>query len=1095
MKRTLFNLFSLLVILALLLPAGGMPVTAQESQIARPDLTPEPLRVASGAQDIVTRQHADDVGLNPSKMVSVPAGPFQMGCDPAHNGGYICYTFDHELPLHTIYLDAYYIDKYEVTNAQYAQCVAAGACTAPANNSSYSRNSYYGNPTYDDYPVIRMDWYQANAYCSWAGKRLPTEAEWEKAARGSSDTRAYPWGDQPPTCSLANSRNDATSSYCVGDTSQVGSYPSGASPYGAMDMVGNVEEWVNDWWQSDYYNVSPGSNPPGPASGTDKVLRGGDYFRSWRGVRATYRNSYDGPDYGGVSTGFRCVMSGAPSLGVLSGKITSASSGIGLGDVKITAGNYLTATASDGRYSMQVLAGTYTVKASPGTAGNYYSNQLTGVNVAGGGTTAVDLKLTAISSSTIDTLIVANFQRMKDLGYSSTDVDNLTAKLYELKDTDPNETNMTAVIVDLSPGSAPINITNAYAAWNTHEGDATLTNSLVRAIRDHVRQIKTNQYPELEYLILVGPHEVIPMALREPTADDEILDTERSWIDGIANLADWGQFYALYHGGTSDDRGRYPTDSLYADLKSSSTDWDDEQLTPDLAVGRLVELPYQITAVVDAYLRASAGGMGQIRASDSVVIASKDGLDDGNEAAKHLSVLDTNVTKLIDCSIDGVTARTTISKEHGIDYIASHGSYNHMDLNSGIILYVGDSTTASVLDIPTLEGAVILANGCHVGVNVSDRLGKHVLKHDFPQDFAEKGAFVYIAPTAFSPASPTFCTSLPILAYSEVLFNYILEYLADQSVPSIGDAFMKAKNKYAGQFPYSNTDRKVMAMTTFYGIPNARIKNNSTASQSQVQSKPIEWPSGLRAEPAGAKPRLKGALMSTMITFDIQNYSLDNSAGLVEIPGARQVSALNKPILPSVLLEKVLPSESTVSNVNLVAAQSSYVDVPFQVSIGGIATSEGTTSGVFTETGFYPVSLWQIATAGTLGGDGVMIELNVMPVQYDQQTKTVRIWQKLVIEMTYSVATSIDTDGDGLPDYWEQNYDLDPFNDSGDSSANADIDNDGLTNLQEYVYDTNPRMYDTDGDDVGDGTEVVYGTDPNNYFSRPYLIYLPVVLK
>ena len=204
-----------------------------------------------------------------------------------------------EKPVHTVYLDAFWIDPTEVTNKKYSLCVKAGACIEPLYTSSASRSSDYGNSEFDNYPVVYVDWNMANTYCEWAGRRLPTEAQWEKAARGT-EMFIYPWGDAMPDKNLLN-YNDL-----IGDTTEGGIYPKGASPYGALDMAGNVWEWVNDWFAPDYYQNSPTSNPVGPSRGSTHVLRGGSWNLNDDLVRSTYRGTH--PSEPNLGIGFRCAM-------------------------------------------------------------------------------------------------------------------------------------------------------------------------------------------------------------------------------------------------------------------------------------------------------------------------------------------------------------------------------------------------------------------------------------------------------------------------------------------------------------------------------------------------------------------------------------------------------------------------------------------------------------------------------------------------------------------------------------------------------------------------------------------------------------------
>ena len=272
--------------------------TATSTSISTPanTLTPTPLPA----------EITDAKGVS---MALVPAGAFTMGSVELYRVG----------PAHTVYLDVFYIDKYEVSNAEYAKCVVESDCLPPQQMNSLDVKEYYGNPDYDSYPVIYVNWDMANSYCTWRGKkdnknvRLPTEAEWEKSAR-STDERRYPWGDSKFVlggnfCDMrCPSSWDADMDDGYRELAPVSSFSKGVSPYGIYNMAGNTWEWVADWYvayEKEYSNVL--SNPLGPQSGTDRVVRGGSWKSLIFQMETTYRTAFD-PLTSDNNLGFRCAM-------------------------------------------------------------------------------------------------------------------------------------------------------------------------------------------------------------------------------------------------------------------------------------------------------------------------------------------------------------------------------------------------------------------------------------------------------------------------------------------------------------------------------------------------------------------------------------------------------------------------------------------------------------------------------------------------------------------------------------------------------------------------------------------------------------------
>jgi formylglycine-generating enzyme required for sulfatase activity len=268
--------------------ASPEPTVQQALQETAIPVVVEASPTATATPGVGTTQTSGKDGMT---QMYVPAGTFTMGSDLGQSD---------ESPVHQVVLSAYWIDKTEVTNAMFAQCVRDQVCKKPLISASAGRANYYISAEFADYPVIGITFDAAKTYCEWAGRRLPTEAEWEKAARGL-EANNYPWGNTNPSCSVTNF------STCVGDTEKVGSYANGASAFGALDMAGNVFEWVSDLYQQTYYETGPLVNPVGPEEGSYQIARGGAWNSNDNFLRSSNRTMM-AANNNSNNVGFRCAQ-------------------------------------------------------------------------------------------------------------------------------------------------------------------------------------------------------------------------------------------------------------------------------------------------------------------------------------------------------------------------------------------------------------------------------------------------------------------------------------------------------------------------------------------------------------------------------------------------------------------------------------------------------------------------------------------------------------------------------------------------------------------------------------------------------------------
>lgn len=704
----------------------------------------------------------------------------------------------------------------------------------------------------------------------------------------------------------------------------------------------------------------------------------------------------------------------------------------------------------------------------------------------------------------VDTLILTDYDRMSGLGYSNADVTALENDINNLRGLPSSTTNMTAIHRDISD-DAPMEVQTARTNWISNVTVVTDTNDYVTTIDDYVESLKQGAYPNLQYVIIVGAHEVIPMKVREQ--DYLISAQEKLWGAGLP--APNSYMHELYsEPGTVHGWGHYLTDSIYGDLSYVDDGWgSDHELIPELAVGRLVETPTQISDLIDTYIASNA----RFSRSNRVSIASNDYLDGGALATDYMDPGTDDA--LVQNSFDSNDVPPKLNAKNDLVYFGGHGNYNAIS-TGGESFKAGDhGSYGDTNDLNDMPNAVIVTSGCHNGVNFGNQLYHApdpgtTTYSEFPEEFAAKLAGVYVGATGYTIISGSGAsTDVSEVRHNEKLSTYVIKHLDQDGYITAGEAFRRAVNSYVTDVgSIGDLERRVISITTLYGIPNYRPS---------VLLRPWPWivKYWLRPWWIDPPPYIDPGQFRYRVEFELQDWVIHRPGPgpewYLQIPGATYGGGATSPLLPVFKAGTILPPGSFVDGVEWDQAASESTtwtaDGPMY-SPPITETVEGPVQAppplqvqspqpLPKAQGLAPAQFYAPYTTTTTGGAGTLAGLRIVPLQHDPKTLSTTLWTKLAFTVTCQAGASTDADGDGLPTYWEASLGLDPNDDTGDDGASGNPDDDSLNNSQEFNRGTDPQDPDTDDDGWSDGEEVTWGTDPLNPGSHPQRIFLPLVLR